>query len=72
MGIFDFFVKWLGLKKKEVNVFVVGLDNSGKIIIINQLKLVEFKSYDIVLIIGFIVEKFLGKFLFFTVFDMLG
>lgn len=45
MGIFDFFVKWLGLKKKEVNVFVVGLDNSGKIIIINQLKLVEFKSY---------------------------
>lgn len=72
MGIFDFLVKWLGLKKKEVNVFVVGFDNSGKIIIINQLKLVEFKLYDIVLIIGFIVEKFLGKFLFFMVFDMLG
>jgi len=38
MGVFDRLVSWLGLKKKEINVLCIGLDNSGKTTIINRLK----------------------------------
>lgn len=38
MGLLDKLSGWLGLKKKEVNVLCLGLDNSGKTTIINQLK----------------------------------
>ncbi|XP_034153566.1 ADP-ribosylation factor-like protein 6 isoform X1 [Esox lucius] len=38
MGLLDKLTVWLGLKKKEVNVLCLGLDNSGKTTIINQLK----------------------------------
>lgn len=38
MGLLDKLTGWLGLKKKEVNVLCLGLDNSGKTTIINQLK----------------------------------
>ncbi|XP_064605565.1 ADP-ribosylation factor-like protein 6 [Liolophura sinensis] len=72
MGLFDYLAKWLGLKKKEVNVLVVGLDNSGKSTIINHFKTEESKSHDIVPTIGFNVEKFKNKSLQFTAFDMSG
>lgn len=38
MGVFDNLMKWLGLKRKEVKVLCVGLDNSGKTTVLNQLK----------------------------------
>ncbi|XP_004081740.1 ADP-ribosylation factor-like protein 6 isoform X2 [Oryzias latipes] len=38
MGLLDKLSGWLGLRKKEVNVLCLGLDNSGKSTIINQLK----------------------------------
>ena len=38
MGLFDSLASWLGLKKKEVHVLCLGLDNSGKTTIINGLK----------------------------------
>lgn len=38
MGLLDKLTRWLGLRKKEVNVLCLGLDNSGKTTIINQLK----------------------------------
>lgn len=38
MGFFDSLVTWLGLKNKEARVLCVGLDNSGKTTLINQLK----------------------------------
>ncbi|XP_030283960.1 ADP-ribosylation factor-like protein 6 isoform X1 [Sparus aurata] len=38
MGLLDKLSGWLGLRKKEVNVLCLGLDNSGKTTIINQLK----------------------------------
>ena len=38
MGVFDKFARWLGIKKKDVNVLILGLDNSGKTTIINHLK----------------------------------
>ncbi|XP_076018053.1 ADP-ribosylation factor-like protein 6 [Genypterus blacodes] len=38
MGLLDKLSGWLGLRKKEVNVLCLGLDNCGKTTIINQLK----------------------------------
>ncbi|KAL3852417.1 hypothetical protein ACJMK2_016061 [Sinanodonta woodiana] len=72
MGLFDGLARWLGIKKKEANVLVVGLDNSGKTTIINHFKSEEYKNHDIVPTIGFQVEKFKTKSLSFTAFDMSG
>lgn len=72
MGLFDKLTTWLGLRKKEVNVLVVGLDNSGKTTIINHFKPTDQKSVDIVPTIGFNVEKFRVKNVGFTAFDMSG
>ncbi len=38
MGFFDDLMTWFGFKKKQAKVLCVGLDNSGKTTIINQLK----------------------------------
>lgn len=72
MGFLDRFAKWLGIKKAEANILVVGLDNSGKTTILNQLKTEEYRSTDIVPTIGFNVEKFTAKSLSITAFDMSG
>uniref|UniRef100_A0A8C7K2J9 ADP-ribosylation factor-like protein 6 n=1 Tax=Oncorhynchus kisutch TaxID=8019 RepID=A0A8C7K2J9_ONCKI len=84
MGLFDKLAGWLGLKKKEVNVLCLGLDNSGKTTIINQLKpsngmfgsmsegCFVAQTQDIVPTIGFSIEKFKTSSLSFTVFDMSG
>lgn len=72
MSFFTKFGEWLGIKKKEANVLVVGLDNSGKSTIINRLKPEETRAQDIVPTVGFAVEKFQTKSLGFTVFDMSG
>lgn len=60
------------MKKKEVSVLVVGLDNSGKTTIINRFKPNEAKNHDIVPTVGFNVERFTSKALSFTAFDMSG
>ncbi|KAG7484231.1 hypothetical protein MATL_G00047070 [Megalops atlanticus] len=72
MGLFDKLTSWLGIKKKEVNVLCIGLDNSGKSTMINQLKPSSAQSQDIVPTIGFSVERFSTTSLSFTVFDMSG
>uniref|UniRef100_A0A672M899 ADP-ribosylation factor-like protein 6 n=1 Tax=Sinocyclocheilus grahami TaxID=75366 RepID=A0A672M899_SINGR len=84
MGLFDKLAGWLGLKKKDVNVLCLGLDNSGKTTIINQLKpsnvflflyihlISVLYAQDIVPTIGFSIEKFKTSSLSFTVFDMSG
>uniref|UniRef100_A0A8D3A4F6 ADP-ribosylation factor-like protein 6 n=1 Tax=Scophthalmus maximus TaxID=52904 RepID=A0A8D3A4F6_SCOMX len=85
MGLLDKLSGWLGLKKKEVNVLCLGLDNSGKTTIINQLKpanvsplseewkhVSQAQAQDIVPTIGFNIEKFKNSSLSFTVFDMSG
>eukprot|EP00076_Gallus_gallus_P039593 XP_025005131.1 ADP-ribosylation factor-like protein 6 isoform X4 [Gallus gallus] len=58
MGLFDKLAGWLGLKKKEVHVLCLGLDNSGKTTIINKLKPSNAQTQDIVPTIGFSIEKF--------------
>lgn len=72
MGFLDRFAKWLGIKKAEANILVVGLDNSGKTTILNQLKSEDSRATDIVPTIGFNVEKFVAKSLSITAFDMSG
>lgn len=72
MGFFDTLAQWLGVKKREVSVLVVGLDNSGKSTVINHFKPSESKNHDIVPTVGFNVERFKSKALAFTAFDMSG
>ncbi|XP_028671743.1 ADP-ribosylation factor-like protein 6 [Erpetoichthys calabaricus] len=72
MNLFHKLSNWLRLKRQEANVLCVGLDNSGKSTIINQLKPSSAQTQDIVPTIGFCVEKFSTSSLTFTVFDMSG
>lgn len=74
MGIFNALSSWLGMKKREAQVLVVGLDNSGKSTILNQLKPAESKA-EVVPTVGFSMERFkTGKNgqLTLTAFDMSG
>ncbi|CAD5110898.1 unnamed protein product [Dimorphilus gyrociliatus] len=72
MGIFSKLAEWLGVKRKECNIVVVGLDNSGKTTILNKLKPDDSQTSDIVPTIGFNVENFSSKSLQFNAFDMSG
>lgn len=72
MPLFTKLLTFLGLKKKEINVLVVGLDNSGKSSVMNHFKSKETKVTEIVPTVGFSVEKFGFKNLSVTAFDMSG
>lgn len=61
MGLFDRLANILGLRKKEVNVLVVGLNNSGKSTVINNFKREDDRYIDIVPTVAFNVEKFACK-----------
>ena len=61
MGFFDKLANVLGIKKKECNVLVVGLDNSGKSSVLNHFKPEEQKSSEIVPTVGFNVERFKSR-----------
>lgn len=72
MTIFGKLLNFLRFRKRETNVLVVGLDNSGKTTIMNHFKVAEEKQQEIVPTVGFSVEKFSVKGLTFTAFDMSG
>uniref|UniRef100_H2Y3Y0 ADP-ribosylation factor-like protein 6 n=1 Tax=Ciona savignyi TaxID=51511 RepID=H2Y3Y0_CIOSA len=72
MGLLDRLSNWLQFKKKEARILCVGLDNSGKSTIINQLKPLRTRNTDIAPTVGFCVEQFNSGNLSFTVFDMSG
>ena len=61
MGFLDRLTSVLGLRKKECNVLVVGLDNSGKSTLLNHFKPEEQQNANIVPTVGFNVEKFKSK-----------
>ncbi|RZC34322.1 Arf, Ras, G-alpha, SRPRB, and/or Miro domain containing protein [Asbolus verrucosus] len=63
---------FLGVRKKEVNVLVVGLNNSGKSTVVNHFKNEEERAAEIVPTVGFSVERFQNQNLAFTAFDMSG
>jgi ADP-ribosylation factor-like protein 6 len=72
MGLFDKLGNVLSSKKRDFNLLVVGLDNSGKSTLINCLKASDNKSAVINPTVGFSAEKFAFKSLNFTCFDMSG
>ncbi|XP_065908753.1 ADP-ribosylation factor-like protein 6 [Dysidea avara] len=72
MGLFDKFFGWMKMKKRKAAVLCIGLDNSGKSTIINQLKPAQAQQSDIVPTVGFTVERFTSSDISFTVFDMSG
>lgn len=59
MGLFDKFFSRLKVKNKVTNVICIGLDNSGKTSIINQLKSPSTQVTNVTPTVGFKVEKFL-------------
>lgn len=61
MGLFQKLAIFLGVRKKEVNVLVVGLNNSGKTTVVNSFKNEDDKVNDIVPTVGFSVERFQSK-----------
>lgn len=61
MGLLDKLVNILGLKKNEVKILVVGLNNSGKSTVVNHLKLDDHKVNEIVPTLGLNVDKFKCK-----------
>lgn len=61
MGLFSKLAFFLGVKKKEVNVLVIGLNNSGKSTVINHFKNEDERVTEIVPTVGFSVEKFQSK-----------
>lgn len=71
MGLLDKLGNLLN-SKKNANLLVVGLDNSGKTSIINFLKPGDTKLVSIAPTVGFNVEKFFAKNFNFTTFDMSG
>lgn len=72
MPLFTQLLTFLGIRKREVNVLVVGLDNSGKTTVMNHFKPSSLKVQEIVPTVGFNVEKFDLKNLKITAFDMSG
>lgn len=72
MGFFNKLFQFLGMRKKEANVIVVGLDNSGKTTILNHLKPEEAKSQEVVPTVGFNVETVSHQKLSLNAFDMSG
>lgn len=58
MGLFDKLAGILKVKKEQVNILVIGLNNSGKSTIVNHFKNPDERSSITVPTIGFSVERF--------------
>lgn len=61
MGLFGKLANFLGIKKREVHVLVIGLNNSGKSTVVNHFKHEEDRVTEIVPTVGFNVEKFQSR-----------
>ncbi|XP_058456169.1 ADP-ribosylation factor-like protein 6 [Malaya genurostris] len=72
MGLFDKLASMLKIKKEQINILVVGLNNSGKSTIVNHFKNPDERNSIIVPTVGFSVERFQNQGVFFTAFDMSG
>lgn len=72
MTFFSKVLGLFGLRKKEANILVIGLDNSGKSTILSQFRGNDEKMQEIVPTVGFSVKKFRFKNLNMTAFDMSG
>lgn len=62
MGLFDSLANLIKFKKEQINILVVGLNNSGKSTIVNHFKHPDEKSTITVPTIGFSIERFQSKY----------
>lgn len=58
MGLFDMLAGMLKVRKEQINILVIGLNNSGKSTIVNHFKDPEERSQVTLPTVGFNVEKF--------------
>lgn len=62
MGLFNRISNLLGLRKKQVNILVVGLNSSGKSTVIKHFTREDDRCIEIVPTVAFNIEKFACKF----------
>ena len=62
MGLFDKLASMIKGKKEQVNILVIGLNNSGKSTIVNHFKEPEERQSIVVPTVGFNVERFQSQF----------
>lgn len=62
MGLFDMLAGMLKVRKEQINILVIGLNNSGKSTIVNHFKDPEERSQVTLPTVGFNVEKFQSEF----------
>ncbi|RMZ96028.1 ADP-ribosylation factor 6 [Brachionus plicatilis] len=72
MGLLDKLESFLGGKKKDFNILVIGLDNSGKSTVVNNLKPNDDRAININPTVGFNSEKVNFRNLNLSLFDMSG
>ncbi|CAI4229004.1 unnamed protein product [Auanema sp. JU1783] len=73
MGFFSSLSSLFGfLGRKQMNIIVVGLDNSGKTTILNQLKAPETRAAHVVPTVGYSMSTFTNENFLFNAFDMSG
>ncbi|KAK6100978.1 ADP-ribosylation factor-like protein 6 [Brugia pahangi] len=72
MGLLSQISIALGVSRKQVNILMIGLDNSGKTTIINKMKKEEDRVTQITPTIGYTTEKFIFNNTTFLVHDMSG
>lgn len=63
MGLFDMLAGMLKVRKEQINILVIGLNNSGKSTIVNHFKDPEERSQVTLPTVGFNVEKFQSEWL---------
>lgn len=61
MGLFDKLAGMLKVRKEQVNILVIGLNNSGKSTIVNHFKQPDERSSIVVPTVGFSVERFQSR-----------
>ncbi|KAF7629908.1 hypothetical protein Mgra_00009097 [Meloidogyne graminicola] len=75
-NVLDYFPNnWLPLHysdDEQIDILVIGLDNSGKTTILNQLKPSETQSTNITPTVGYNIEKFSSSGMTFSAYDMSG
>ncbi|CAD5216603.1 unnamed protein product [Bursaphelenchus okinawaensis] len=72
MGLFSAIAKFFAPHQQPCEVLVLGLDNSGKTSILNQLKPPDNQLNTVVPTVGYNVEKFSASNIAFTAYDMSG
>lgn len=66
MGLFDLLAGMLKVRKEQINILVIGLNNSGKSTIVNHFKDPEERTSATLPTVGFNVEKFQSAYFFFN------